>query len=42
MTREGFNTSVIERLMGRYEDARYARTDSRKVLGSTNDLASLY
>lgn len=42
MMREGFDPSVIERLMGRYEDARYARTDNRKVLGSMNDLTSLY
>lgn len=42
MTREGFTPSVISQLMGRYKDAWYARTDSRKVLGSMNDLASLF
>lgn len=42
MNLEGFDPNVISQLMGDYEDARCARTDSRKVLGSMNDLASLY
>jgi len=42
MTREGFDSKIISRLMGRYEDVRFARTNSRKVLGSMNDIASLY
>jgi len=42
MKREGFDRSVIVRLFGEYKDARYAKTESRSVLGSMNDLASLY
>ena len=42
MTREGFTPSVISQLMRGYEEARYAKTESRKVLGSMNDLASMF
>ncbi len=42
MMEEGFDRAIVSRLMGRYEEIRYAKTESRKVLGSMNDLASLY
>lgn len=42
MRNEGFDAPVISQLLSRYEDVRYAKTDSRKVLGSMNDLASKY
>lgn len=42
MTNEGLDAPVISQLLCRYEDVRYAKTDSRKVLGSMNDLASMF
>lgn len=42
MTREGFDNTVISRLLVGYEDARYTKTDSRSVLGSMNDIALNY
>lgn len=39
---EGFENEKVDRLLADYEEVRLAKTDSRSVLGSMNDLASMY
>jgi len=38
----GFDASIIERIMSEYDEISYAKTKSRSVLGSMNDLAFHY
>lgn len=42
MVQERFEPSAISQLQSGNEEVRYAKTDNRSVLGSMNDLASLY
>jgi hypothetical protein len=39
---EGFEPAKIDRILAEYQKLRLAKTDSRSVLGSMNDLAGLY
>jgi hypothetical protein len=39
---EGFESDKVNRILAEYQDVVLAQTDSRSVLGSMNDLASLY
>ena len=39
---EGFGIEIIHRIQQEYREIRYAKTANRSVLGSMNDLASLY
>ena len=39
---EGFESEKVDRLLADYEEVTLAKTDSRSVLGSMNDLAWLY
>lgn len=39
---EGFSNEQIDRLLAEYTDVTLAKTDSRSVLGSMNDIASMY
>jgi len=39
---EGFENEKIDRILTEYEEVTLAKTDSRSVLGSMNDLALMY
>ncbi len=39
---EGFTNEQIDRLLAEYAEVRLAKTDNRSVIGSMNDLVTLY
>ena len=39
---EGFESEKVDRLLAEYQEVTLAKTDSRSVLGSMNDLAWMY
>lgn len=42
LTLEGFDTAEIDLVFDGYETIEFTKTDSRRMLGNMNDLASLY
>lgn len=42
LVEEGFDTVLIDKLLDRYSDCQFATTNSKRVLGSLNELAFMY